>query len=51
VVCLAVAAGLMALSVLLRVIRFALGILLLALVLDLVTGHGPTTASQLAHLL
>ncbi len=48
---LALAAGLVTLSLMLRVIRFALGLLLVALIIDLATGHGPATAAQLAHLL
>jgi hypothetical protein len=48
---LAVAAGLMSLSVIIRVIRFALALVLVALVVDLVTGYGPVTATALAHLL
>jgi sorbitol-specific phosphotransferase system component IIC len=51
VIYLGIAAGLVTLSLLLRVIRFALGIVLVALVVDLATGHGAATATQLAHLL
>ena len=51
VIYLAVAAGLVTLSLMLRVIGFALGLLLVGLVIDLATGHGPATATQLAHLL
>jgi hypothetical protein len=51
VIYLAVGAGLVALSLIIRVIRFALTLVLAALVIDLVTGHGPATATQLAQLL
>lgn len=51
VIYLAVAAGLVTLSLILRVIRFCLGLLLVGLVIDLATGHGSATVTQLVHLL
>jgi hypothetical protein len=44
-------AGLVALSVVIRIVRCALALAMVAVVVDLASGHGPMTASQLAQLL
>ncbi len=53
VIYVAIAVGLLSLSlsIIIRLIRFALTLVLVALVVDLVTGHGPMTATELSQLL
>ena len=51
VIYVAIAVGLLSLSIIIRLIRFALTLVLVALVVDLVTGHGPLTATELSQLL
>jgi hypothetical protein len=48
---LALAAGLISLSIIVRVARFALVLVLAALVADALAGHSPSTVAQLFHLL
>ena len=48
---LAIAGSLLGLSIILRIVRFALTLVLIAVIVDLLTGHGAGTAAQLTHLL
>lgn len=51
VIYLALAAGLLTLSVVIRIVRVLLVVILVALIVVAVTGHQPSTVGHLAHLL
>ena len=48
---LVLAVGLISLSIIVRIVRLALTVVLVAMVVGALSGHGPTTALQLFHLL
>ncbi len=48
---LAIFAGLLGLSIIIRVVRLALAVVLVGLVFDLFGGHATTTLTHLMHLL
>jgi hypothetical protein len=46
---LAIAAGLLGLSIIIRIVRFTLTLVLVGVLFDLLGGHGTITLSQLVH--
>lgn len=50
-ICLAIAASLIGLSIVIRLVRFALALVLVGLLFEVLTGHGANTVAQLTRLL